>query len=160
MGVGDPLERAQPEAFGALEDLQAALDKQAIFPQHRHEIGHRPQGHQVEQFVEIAAAFFAGEKGFAEGLHQLEGDADASQALERIAAIAAIGIDDGKGARQFGELLVVIDYDDFHAVRRGQFQGVVGRNTIVNRDDDARPHCDSALDPGRLETVSVLVAIG
>ena len=43
--IGDPLERAQPEALSALEDLQTALDEQAIFPQHGHEISHRPQGH-------------------------------------------------------------------------------------------------------------------
>ena len=114
------LERAQPEAIGALEDLQAALDKQAILSQHGHEIGHRPQGHEVEQFVEIAAALLAGKKKFAEGLHQLEGDANAGQAFERIRTIAAIGVDDGKRARQFGELLVVIDHDDLHAARRGQ----------------------------------------
>ena len=119
-GIGHPLERAQTEALGALEDLQAALDKQAILSQHGHEIGHRPQGHEVEQFVEIAAALLAGKKKFAEGLHQLEGDANAGQAFERIRTIAAIGVDDGKRARQFGELLVVIDHDDLHAARRGQ----------------------------------------
>ena len=31
-GIGHPLERAQPEALGALENLQAALNEQAILP--------------------------------------------------------------------------------------------------------------------------------
>ena len=55
---------------------------------------------------------------------------------------------------------MVIDHDDLYTAHLGQFQGIVGRNAVVNRDDDARAFCYGAFDSGRLETVSVLVAVG
>ena len=105
-----------PGPGGRLHGPQAAPDHDAVLVEDGGDVGDRAEGDELEQLVEVSPALLRCHESGAESLHDLEGDPDPGETLERIVAVAAIGIDDAVGRRQLLVLAVVIEDDDVEII--------------------------------------------
>ena len=149
----------QSRSFGALHNLQAIAHEHTILLQQGNHVGHRAEGDEIEQIIQVPAPVIAGDQRLTETLHDLEGDANARQPLEGVAAIPAIRIDDAVCRGQILVLSMVVDDDHVDPTLARQMQSFECRNAIVDSDDEAGTKGNGFVHTRGLEAIAVDMAV-
>ena len=148
-------QRGDPGARPQLHLLQAAADDIAVLARQWHDVRHRAGGHQVGVL---------GQQGLRAALHgaeQLEGDADAREALVWIGAAGPLRVHHGQRVGQPARpALVVVGDDEVESdalrvlgLRRGGYAAVHG-------DEQRRPARGDGVQGRGVEAVALAYAVG
>ena len=158
--AGGDAQLLQAGPGAALDGLETAAHEHPVLVEEGDEVGHRSQGDEVEQVVEVAPALAGLEEGLAQPLHDLEGDPHAGQALEGVAAVPAVGVDDAVRRGQLLVLPVVVDDDHVEVLVPGELEGLEGGDAVVDGHHQVGAEAEGLDHARRLEAVAVGVAVG
>ena len=156
--AGHVEQRPQPDLVRpARQHLEAELGDDAVLADQRHDVGEGADGGDLDERREPGLATGL----LTQGLHQLQRHADAGQVLVGIAAVAALGVDDGQrraAARASGSWWsVMMRSTPSSAARRA---ASAAADAAVDRDDHLRAVGVQPLDRRRLQAVAVAQPLG
>ena len=128
---------AQADLARPRQRLQAERRENPILALQRHHVGDRAAGDQVQELLDVGVLVFRLDQAH-DGLHGLEGDADAGEGRERVGGVAAVRVDHGVGVGQGLARLMVVGDDDRQPQAVGMGDGLAGLDAAVGRDDQRR----------------------
>ena len=158
--TGDLQQRAQSFVLHHAQSIQSMLDDDAILTRQRHDVRHRPDGHQLQERLQNSAQFVRGPvQRLQQSLRQLERDTDAAKIFFRIGAARLIRIEDGQRRRQLGFRQMMVGDDDVDAQLSRPPHHFSGPNARVHADDERHTFRAGALDNFRAHAVALLETI-
>ena len=147
----------QSEAWVLVELFQTIVGHDAVFLNHRHQVGSYRHGTEVEKRREF------GERNaivFSPTLHEFKAHAAAAEMLKGIAVVGAFGIEDGhcRWHCLVGHMVVANDEIDAQLLGVGNF--VDGLDAAVQNDDELHARLPCILNAFAAHPVALVVAVG
>ncbi|MNX45159.1 hypothetical protein D3C86_756630 [compost metagenome] len=159
VGLGDRPQRLdaregapRPVAVALAVALDSRPDQRAVWAVQGHHVGHRPDGHEVQEMLHARGVRAFHRDG------QEVGHAHSREILEVVEI--HLWVDDGVHVRKLFGHLVVIRHDQVDAVGLGRRGRRMGRDPVVASQDDTGALGGEPLDGGWGDAVTVLEAIG
>ena len=136
------------------------MTRDAILALERHQVGHRAQGHQVQQ---RALFYVHGDPAIRrladQGLGQLERHAHPGQRLEGIGTVLALGIDHRQGKGQFRPHGMMVGDDDLQ--RSARLIDLVHRaDATIHGDHQAHTLAIQLAQGAQVQPIALVHAIG
>ncbi len=154
-------QRPHAGARAGAEQLETVVDQNPVFAEQRRDVGHRAEGHEVEVGEQplVVPRVRTGSDESRQGLGELEGDADAGEALEGVGAPGAPGVEHRVGGGQDGRGFVMVGDDDVDAQGAGLADFGGARNAAIDRDDQRDAGVGVSTDRRHVESVAVVDAV-
>ena len=138
------------------EQIEPELRDDAVLADQRNNVGQRADRRDLDESRQPDLAVRAP----AQGLNQLQRDADARQILVGIATVVPLRVDDGQRLRQLGVWFVVIRDDQVDAELVRPPPGVGAANAAIDGDDQLNAIRVQSLDRDRQKPITVLQPLG
>ena len=153
----DVYDGLEPYAGVLVELFQPVKSQNAVLVNHRHKVGRYAYGTEVEQRDEPGEGYAV---VFGKCLHKLKAHSAAAKVLKRIGVALALGVENGRGLRQFLVGHVMIANNKVYAYALGIVNLLDSLDATVENDDELHARLPGIFKPFLAHAIPFVVAVG